>query len=52
MALKFRRLQLEWDLKHEDYSQIISVEMSKKEQLDAIQTLMNQIPIEIREELK
>ena len=45
-ALVFRKLQLQDDLKNEDYRAVASIEYSKHNQIDAINTLMEQIPYE------
>lgn len=47
-SLLFRSAQLEADLRDEDYSQVESIAYSKRQQLEAIKTLLEQVPYEFR----
>jgi len=49
-ALCFRKMQLQRDLMHEDYSEIKSVEISKRAQINAIDLLLLQVPYDIKRE--
>ena len=48
-ALKFRKAQLEADLKANNYIDTISIRYSMQDQLDAIEVLIEQTPWEIQE---
>ncbi len=43
-SLKFRKAQLEDDLRNEDYSSVKGVAHSKRRQLEAIDLLLSQVP--------
>lgn len=47
-SLLFRKAQLESDLRDEDYSQVESIAYSKRQQLEAIKTLLEQVPYEFK----
>jgi len=47
-SLYFRKAQLEDDLKNENYDQVESIRYSKNQQLEAIKTLLEQVPYEYK----